>query len=80
MLDSEKPVLKEEKTALKLKRPALKLKKPAQTVYTAAQLAANYRAFHTSYAIVAAALKLAGKDSFTFDEAKKLIVNFNNRK
>lgn len=60
--------------------PAPALKKTAQPVYTTAQLLENHTAFGASYAIVAAALKLAGKDSFTFDEAKKLVSDFNNRK
>lgn len=76
MSDSEKPVLKEEKAALKPK----KLKKTAQPVYTTAQLLESHTVFGVSYAIAAAALKLAGKDSFTFDETKKLIADFNNRK
>jgi|GEM_PF-4911793 len=69
MPDLEKPVSVPEK-----------LKKPAQPVYTTAQLLESHAAFGVSYAIVAAALKLAGKDFFTFDEAKKLVANFNNRK
>ena len=60
--------------------PAPTLKKSVQPVYTTAQLLENYAAFGVSYAIVAAALKLAGKDAFTFDEAKKLVSDSNNRK
>ncbi len=49
-------------------------------VYTIAQLTDGYKAFGTTRAVVECALKLAGKDSFTMDEARKAINSFKNRK
>ncbi len=58
--------------------PAAPVKK-AEAVYSAAQLTEGYREFGTSRAIVACALKLAGKDSATLAEARKIIDTFRNR-
>ena len=52
---------------------------PAESVYTAEELAHNYRAFNTSFEIVKTALRLAGKDSATFTEAKQIITKFKNK-
>ncbi len=49
-------------------------------VYTAAKLVDGYNVFGTTRAIVECALKLSGKDSFTMDEARKIINAFKNRK
>ena len=48
----------------------------AESVYTAEELAANHKAFNASYEIVAVALRLAGKKSATFSEAKAIIEKF----
>ncbi len=50
-----------------------------ESVYTAAELAANHQAFKTSYEIVEVALRLAGKKSATFSEAKAIIEKFKNK-
>jgi len=55
------------------------VKNPAP-VYSVAQLADGFRAFKTSRAIVEAALKLAHKDCFTMDEARKIVDNFKNKR
>lgn len=52
---------------------------PAEPLYTAAQLTEGYREFGTSRAIVACALKLAGKDKATLAEARKIIDTFRKK-
>lgn len=52
---------------------------PAECVYTAAELADNCKAFGTYREIVAVALRLAGKETATFLEAKKIIETFKNK-
>jgi hypothetical protein len=52
---------------------------PVESVYTAEELANNHKAFKTSYEIVKTALRLAGKDSATFTEAKNIIEKFKNK-
>lgn len=49
------------------------------SVYTAEELAANHKAFHTSREIVEVALRLAGKETATFAEAKAIIEKFKNK-
>jgi len=49
-------------------------------VYNAEQLAEGYKTFGTTRAIVECALKLSGKDSFTIDEARKIINAFKNKR
>lgn len=51
----------------------------AEPLYTAAQLADGYREFGTSRAVVASALKLAGKDKATLAEARKIIDTFRKK-
>lgn len=54
--------------------------KPQQeSVYSANELAQNYKVFNTSREIVAVALRLAGKETATFAEAKTIIDNFKNK-
>ena len=53
--------------------------KPAESVYTAEQLANAHKNFGTSYAIVATALKIAGKDKATVSEAKEIIEKFKRQ-
>lgn len=50
-----------------------------ESVYTAAELAQNHKAFNTSYEIVEVALRKAGKTHATFTEAKKIIENFKHK-
>lgn len=50
-----------------------------EPVYTADYLIANFKAFNTSKEIVAVALRLAGKKTATFSEAKKIIETFKNK-
>ena len=50
-----------------------------ESVYTADYLIANFKAFKTSREIVAVALRLAGKKTATFSEAKKIIETFKNK-
>lgn len=50
-----------------------------ESVYTARELADNYRAFEASKEIVIVALRLAGKETFTFSEAKKIIEKFSTK-
>lgn len=52
---------------------------PAESVYAAAELAKNHKAFNTSYEIVDVALRLAGKEEATFAEAKNIIEKFKNK-
>jgi hypothetical protein len=51
----------------------------AESKYSAKELVENYKVFNASYAIVAVALRLAGKDSYTFEEAKTIIDTFKNK-
>ena len=50
-----------------------------ESVYTAAQLADNYKVFGTFREIVVVALRQAGKETATLSEAKKIINDFKNR-
>lgn len=56
------------------------VKSDVKPVYTTTQLAEGCKAFGTTRAIVECALKLAGKDSFTIDEARKIINAFKNKR
>ncbi len=61
------------------KEPA-KVKAPErESVYTAAELADNHKAFGTYREIVVVALRQAKKDRATFSEAKRIIENFKNK-
>lgn len=50
-----------------------------ESVYSAEELAKNYRTFNTSREIVVVALKLANKEYATLTEAKAIIEKFKNR-
>lgn len=50
-----------------------------ESVYTASELAANYKLFGVNRDIVVIALRKAGKESATFAEAKTIIDNFKNK-
>jgi len=58
---------------------ATEVAKVVESVYSAEELAKNYRAFNTSHEIVVVALKLAKKETATFAEAKAIIEKFKNR-
>lgn len=67
------------KSAVKEAAKAGKPTEKVESVYTAAELASAHKTFGTSYAIVATALQLAGKERATVTEAKKIIEEFKNR-
>lgn len=50
-----------------------------EDVYTVEELVENYKAFDTYREIVATALRMAGKETATFSEAKKIIDTFKNK-
>ena len=50
-----------------------------ESVYTAAELIQNHKVFNTSREIVEVALRLAGKKTATFTEAKAVIDKFKNK-
>lgn len=50
-----------------------------ESLYSAAELASNYKLFNTSYEIVAVALRQAGKKAATLTEAKTIIDKFKNK-
>lgn len=60
-------------------QPKVTAPKVVESVYTAAELANNYKAFGTYREIVVVALRLAGKKTATFTEAKKIVDNFKNK-
>ena len=56
------------------------VKAPEQeSIYTAAELADNHKAFDTYREIVVVALRQAKKDAATFAEAKRIIEKFKNK-
>ena len=52
---------------------------PAESVYSASELAANYKMFGVNRDIVVIALRKAGKKSATFSEAKVIIDKFKTK-
>ena len=50
-----------------------------ESVYTAAELADNHKAFKTYREIVVVALRKAGKETATFAEAKNIIEKFKSK-
>lgn len=50
-----------------------------ESVYTAAELAENHKVFNTSREIVEIALRMAGKKTATFREAKAIIEKFKTK-
>ncbi len=50
-----------------------------ESVYTAEELTANHKVFNTSREIVEIALRIAGKKTATFTEAKNIIEKFKNK-
>lgn len=60
--------------------PVVEAVAPAQeSVYTASELADNYKVFGTYREIVVVALRKAGKETATFSEAKSIIEKFKNK-
>ena len=53
--------------------------KATEPVYTVAELANNYTAFNTRREIVVTALRMAGKESMTFAEAKAIVEKFKTK-
>lgn len=52
---------------------------PAESTYSREELANNHKVFDTYREIVDVALRLTGKDEFTFAEAKIIIEKFKNK-
>lgn len=67
------------KAAAKVENVNEKVHTVNESVYTAAELAENYKAFKTSREIVEVALRMAGKKSATFTEAKEIIEKFKTK-
>lgn len=53
--------------------------KAVESVYTAAELAANHKLFGVNRDIVVVALRKAGKSAATFSEAKAIVDKFKNK-
>lgn len=60
-------------------REAAPVRKQTESIYTAAELANSHKAFKTSREIVVVALRLAGKKTATFAEAKTIVEKFKNK-
>lgn len=50
--------------------------KEKESVYTIEQLQEAYKTFNASYALVTVALKMTGRNKFTFSEAQKIVDKF----
>lgn len=61
------------------KRAVAPVKKQTESIYTAAELANSHKVFKTSREIVVVALRLAGKETATFTEAKNIVEKFKNK-
>lgn len=71
---------KSKATTAPVKETEVETKKaPAESVYTRAELVENHKAFNTYREIVDVALRLAGKETATFAEAKTIIEKFKNK-
>lgn len=55
------------------------VKAVSESVYSAVELADNHKVFKTSREIVEVALRIAGKKTATFSEAKAIIEKFKNK-
>ena len=62
----------------KQEKPSASKHEP-ESVYSAQELAANHKAFGASKEIVTVALRLAGKDTFTFPEARRIVEAFSRK-
>lgn len=67
--------IEEKKTEIPVQEPST----PAESTYAAEELARAHKTFGTSYAIVATALKIAGKERATIKEAKEIVETFKNK-
>ena len=67
------------RTVTEPKKEPEKAVKAQESIYSAEELAKAHNTFGTSYAIVATALRLAGKKEATITEAKKIIETFKNK-
>lgn len=70
---------KSQETAVKTEPAQAAAPVVVESIYTAAELADNHKAFQTSKEIVVVALRLAGKKTATFKEAKIIIDKFKNK-
>ena len=52
---------------------------PTESVYSASELAANYKLFGVNREVVVIALRKAGKTAATFSEAKAIIDKFKTK-
>lgn len=50
-----------------------------ESVYTTEEIIDGYKAFGAAKEIVTVAMKLSGRTSATFDEAKKIVDSFKNK-
>lgn len=62
----------------KLEKPSVSRQEP-ESVYTARELAENHNAFGVPKELVTVALRVAGKDSITFPEAKRIVEVFSKK-
>lgn len=67
------------RTVTEPKKAAAEPVQAQESTYAAQELAEAHKTFGTSYAIVAAALRLAGKEEATITEAKRIIETFKNK-
>ena len=62
----------------KQEKPSASKHEP-ESVYSAQELAANHKAFGVPKELVDVALRVAGKETYTFPEAKRLIEAFSRK-
>lgn len=65
--------------APEMEAPVVKAAPVQESVYPASELADSCKVFGASREIVVVALRLAGKETATFSEAKKIIEKFKNK-
>ena len=63
----------------KVKTEAVTPNEAPESVYTVRELADGHQAFGVPKEIVAVALRLAEKESFTFPEAKRIVDEFSKK-
>lgn len=62
----------------KLEKPSAP-KQEAESMYSSQELAANHKAFGVPKEIVTVALRLAGKETASFSEAKRIVEAFSKK-
>lgn len=67
--------IEEKKAEIPVQAPST----PAGSTYAAEELARAHKTFGASYAIVATALKIAGKERATIKEAQEIVEKFKNQ-